>query len=152
MEKTLQDLTKQLLALSKSAADEKVLPQEMLIIQQKAFEVQEQMMDILSQKEEASSDVREIQNIYQIREDVWDIMASLAVREAEVKAKFGLKGEAPKAEHTCCCGHHHKDDACCHGHDEEAPKKKGCCKKTPAKKCCGTKTCATKEKKICRKK
>ena len=137
MTKTIQDLTRQLLALSKSAADEKVLPQEMQIIQQKAFDVQEQMMTLLEEQEQIADDIRAVQNIFQIREDVWDIMNNLAIREAEIKAKFGIKGESPKAEHTCC--HHHTDGCCCaHSHDE---------------KCCHTKKkCCKKEKKTCRKK
>lgn len=130
MNKTLQDLTCQLLALSKSASEEKILPQEMQIIQEKAFEVQEQMMQLLDEQEKKTKDIKTIQDIYQIREDVWDIMNTLAVREAEVKAKFGIKGESPKAEHACC--HHHDGECCCgHHHDEK------CCKK---------------EKKTCRKK
>ena len=66
MNKTIQDLTRQLLALSKSAAEEKVLPQEMQLIQQKAFEVQEQMMTLLEKEEKATKDIRTIQNIFQI--------------------------------------------------------------------------------------
>ena len=81
MEKTLQDLTRQLLALSKSAAEERILPQEMRIIQEKAFSVQEEMMKLLQAQEDVAKDVREIQNIFQIREDVWDIMNALAARE-----------------------------------------------------------------------
>ena len=134
MSKTLQDLTRQLLALSKSAADEKVLPQEMRLIQEKAFAVQEEMMALLQQQEDSANDIREIQNIFQIREDVWDIMNNLAIREAEVKAKFGIKGESPKAEHTCC-HHHKKGEKCCCGHHHD---EKNC-------------TCK-KEKKTCRKK
>jgi len=126
MDRTLQDLTRQLLALSKSAAEEKVLPQEMQIIQQKAFEVQEEMMRLLQQQEKATKDIHEVQNIFQIREDVWDIMNTLAIREAEVKAKFGIKGESPKAEHKCGC-HHHKEECCCgHHHGEHCHEKKSC--------------------------
>ncbi|MBQ4472185.1 MAG: hypothetical protein II942_02955 [Alphaproteobacteria bacterium] len=140
MDRTLQDLTRQLLALSSSAAEEKVLPQEMQIIQQKAFDVQEKMMQLLDDQEKKTKDIKTIQDIYQIREDVWDIMNTLAVREAEVKAKFGIKGESPKAKHTCCHHHHHEGECCCgHHHDEK------CCKKE-SKKCC------KKEKKTCRKK
>ena len=124
MDKTIQDLTRQLLALSKSAAEEKVLPQEMQLIQQKAFEVQEQMMTLLEKEEKTTKDIRAIQNIFQIREDVWDIMNNLAIREAEVKAKFGIKGESPKAAHECC--HHHKKGECCCKHHHDAEK---CCKK-----------------------
>ena len=123
MNKTLQDLTRQLLALSKSAANEKVLPQEINLIQEKAFKVQEEMMELLQTQEENTSDIHEIQNIFQIREDVWDIMNTLAVREAEIKAKFGIKGEKPKAEHTCC-HHHHKEECCCGHHHKEK-----CCQK-----------------------
>ena len=131
MDKTLQDLTRQLLALSKSAAEEKVLPQEMRLIQEKAFAVQEEMMLLLQTQEEDTKDIHEIQNIFQIREDVWDIMNTLAIREAEIKAKFGIKGESPKAEHSCC--HYHDGDKChCKHHH-----KKECCQK---------------EKKSCRKK
>ena len=138
MKKTLQDLTRQLLALSQSAADDKVLPQEMRLIQEKAFAVQEEMMQQLLEKEETTKDIHEIQNIFQIREDVWDIMNTLAIREAEIKAKFGLKGESPKAKHTCC--HHHKDECCCGHHEHKCD-----CKKTK-------KNCCKKEKKTCRKK
>jgi len=133
MEKTLQDLTRQLLALSKSAAEDKVLPQEMQLIQEKAFRVQEEMMELLTEQEATTSDIREVQNIFQIREDVWDIMNNLAIREAEVKAKFGIKGESPKAEHTCCHHHHHDGKCCCSHHHEE-------------------KKCGKKEKKTCHKK
>ena len=140
MAATLQDLTRQLLALANSAAEEKVLPQEMQIIQQKAFDVQEKLMQLLDDQEKKTKDIKTIQDIYQIREDVWDIMNTLAVREAQVKAKFGIKGESPKAEHTCC-HHHHHDDACCCGHHHD---EKGC--KKESKKCC------KKEKKTCRKK
>lgn len=137
MEKTLQDLTRQLLALAQSAADERVLPQEMVLIQEKAFEVQEKMMAELEQAEEKANDIRSIQDIFQIREDVWDIMNNLAIREAEVKAKFGLKEEVKPAKHHCCCGHHHEDEHEC------------CCKN---KKTTKTKCCSKKEKKTCRKK
>ena len=132
MEKTIQDLTRQLLALSRSAAEDKVLPQEMQLIQEKAFKVQEEMMQLLQKQEETTSDIHEIQNIFQIREDVWDIMNNLAIRETEVKAKFGIKAESPKAEHSCCCHHHHDQECCCeHHHDKKCCKreKKTCHKK-----------------------
>ena len=140
MSKTLQDLTRQLLALSKSAAEERVLPQEMTLIQEKAFEIQENMMELLRQQEETETDISALQNIFQIREDVWDIMNTLAAREAEVKAKFGIKGETPKAEHTCSCHHSHKEGCCCHQNHDET-----CCHKKASKSC-------KKEKKACPKK
>ena len=149
MEKTLQDLTRQLLALAQSAADERVLPQEMVLIQEKAFEVQEKMMAELEQAEEKANDIRSVQNIFQIREDVWDIMNNLAIREAEVKAKFGLKEEVKPAKHHCCCGHHHEEKhECCCGHHHE-DEHECCCKN---KKTTKTKCCSQKEKKTCRKK
>ena len=129
MNKTLQDLTRQLLALSKSASEDKVLPQEMRLIQEKAFSVQEEMMDLLQQQEDSTNDIREVQNIFQIREDVWDIMNNLALREAEVKAKFGIKGESPETEHSCC--HHHEKSECCCGHNH-----KGKCTCKKEKKTC----------------
>ncbi len=129
MDKTLQDLTRQLLALSKSAAEEKVLPQEMQLIQEKAFATQEKMMQLLAQQEADTNDIRSIQNIFQIREDVWDIMNNLAIREAEVKEKFGIKGDNPKPEHICC--HPHHEHCCCeHTHHQ----KKCSCQKEK-KKC-----------------
>ena len=140
MSKTLQDLTRQLLALSKSATEEKVLPQEIRLIQEKAFAIQEEMMQLLQQQEESEKDIRVVQNIFQIREDVWDIMNNLAKREAEVKTKFKIKGESPKCEHTCC--HHHHDKECCSQHSCG----KKCNQKNQAKKCC------KKEKKTCHKK
>lgn len=149
MEKTLQDLTRQLLALAQSAAEEKVLPQEMVLIQEKAFEVQEKMMAELEQAEEKANDIRSVQNIFQIREDVWDIMNNLAIREAEVKAKFGLKEEVKPAKHHCCCHHHHEEKhECCCGHHHE-DEHECCCKN---KKTTKTKCCSKKEKKTCRKK
>ena len=139
MEKTLQDLTRQLLALSKSAAEEKVLPQEMQLIQEKAFKVQEEMMQLLQQQEETTQDIREVQNIFQIREDVWDVMNNLAIREAQVKAKFGIKGESPNAECTCGCKHHHESECCCDHHHNE------CCHKGTKKSCKkGAKKCLKK--------
>ena len=111
----------------------------MKLVQEKAFAVQEEMMQLLEQQEQATNDIKTIQDIYQIREDVWDIMNTLAIRETEIKAKFGIKGESPKAEHTCC--HHHDDHECCCDHHH-----KGECCHEHDKKCC------QKEKKACHKK
>jgi len=141
MSKTLQDLTRQLLALSESASNAKVLPQEIQLIQEKAFQIQEEMMQLLQRQEQEATDVRTIQNIFQIREDVWDIMNNLAIREAEVKAKFGIKGQTPKTEHTCCHHHNSETECCCHHH-----KRQQCCHKEEKKKCC------KKEKKVCHRK
>ena len=127
MNTTLQDLTRRLLALSKSASDEKVLPQEMRLIQEKAFEIQSQMMQLLDEEEQKANDIPAIQNIFQIREDVWDIMNNLAIREAEIKAKFGIKGESPKTKHTCCC--QHEKCTCTHEHRKNCKKEKQACRK-----------------------
>ncbi|MBP5344064.1 MAG: hypothetical protein J6Y85_03220 [Alphaproteobacteria bacterium] len=123
MQKKLEKLTTQLIALSDCAENPTLLFEEMQKIQEKAFKVQDELMQLLEEMENDTTDITQLQNIFQIRENVWDIMSKLADKEQEIKATKNKKAPAEKKEKCHCgCQHVHHEGCCCH-------KEKGNCKK-----------------------
>ena len=88
-------------------------------------------MALLDEAEATTTDISALQNVFQIRENVWDIMAKLADKEREIKATKDKKAPAKKGkEEHCHCGCHHHEGHCCCEHDHNTCKKKGkTCKK-----------------------
>ena len=115
MKKKLEKLTTQLVALSECADNSGLLFEEMQVIQEKAFKAQDEIMQILEQMEKETTEISTLQNIFQIRETVWDIMGKLADKEQQIKATKDKK--APKTnkkhEHCSCCQHEHHEGCCC---------------------------------------
>lgn len=145
LNKDIQKLTN----LLEQSQNKKLLWEEMQIISQKAFELQDKIMDELDEIEATETDVTKLQATFSARESIWDIMTKIAERELEMKEKTHHKEtpeerekrhkeimtEVAEEEHHCCCGHHHS--GCCgkHKHAEEChchqekPKRKCCCRK-----------------------
>lgn len=131
MQEKLQKLVTQLVALSECADNPKLLFEEMQVIQEKAFRVQDELMTLLDEAEMTTKDISALQNVFQIRENVWDIMGKLADKEREIKATKDKKAPSRKGKKdTCHCGCHHHDEHCCCEHDHAPCQKKGkTCKK-----------------------
>lgn len=111
----------QLEHLLKDAQNPKILWEEMQLISEKAFALQDKIMAELEAAEQEATDVEEIQGVFDLREGVWDIMKELATRELAVKEKT----HHPKQKEACC---HEKtgERSCCCGH-EKTDKKTCCC-------------------------
>ena len=131
MQEKLKKLTTQLVALSECAENPKLLFEEIQTIQEKAFKVQDELMQVLEEMEKETTDIAQLQNVFQIRENVWDIMSKLADKEQEIKATKNKKAPSKNAKSHCCCSHHHDHhEECCCQHDKKCHSEKGkACKK-----------------------
>ena len=115
------------------ANDPKLLWEEMQILGNKAFTLQEKMEAELNELETELKEVSAIQTLFETRERMWDIMNQLAVAELKLKEKTLTKAPSEKCchrkgEHTCCCSHKHHEEKCC-------DKKEKCTCKTKGGKC-----------------
>ncbi len=141
------ELNQYILRLSTLAEDSKnpkLLWEEMQIISQKAFDLQEKIMAELDRIEQNETDITQIQAAFAARESIWDMMAQITEREIAFKEKTHRK-ETPaerekrhkealsESNETCTCGHHHdgKKEGCRHHHTHQ----KDCC-------CHGGQTCS----------
>lgn len=135
-----QDITKRLTKLNtllETAVNPKILLEEMQILSDKAFTLQDELNALLDEAEQKETDIAELQNIFSTREVVWDAITSIAKREMQVKEKSfkttktspqpdrvkttHSKGCANNTNEECCCHHHKENDACCcHHHESEA--------------------------------
>lgn len=106
----------------KVASDPKLLWEEMQILGQKAFKLQEKMEKILNELEETTNEITAIQMLSDTREMMWDLMNQLAAKELELKEKPHPK-ECPSEHHCCCHEHMNNHHCCCHQHNEHK-----CCK------------------------
>ena len=98
------------------AKNPKLLLEEMQILGNKAFALQEEMEKELDELETELKEVAAIQTLFETREKMWDMMNELALLELKLKEKT-LKRKSTKEtsskEHLhCCCHEHHK--TCCH--------------------------------------
>ena len=121
---------KQLTALSKAAHNPKILWEEMQIVSQKAFDLQEELMALLDAAEKTETDIETVQTIFDTREMIWDVVGKIALREKEVKEKTHTKQPVKKAGakgKKCCCGHDHAALDCQeHEHSHCCCGRKGC--------------------------
>lgn len=125
MTDTLIDMTtkvNQLNTLLETANNPKILWEEVKIVSDKAFTLQDELMKILDKMEATEKDLIKLQSVFDTREIVWDLMSKIATREMEIKEKTTKNRshahEKTHSKHTCGCGHSHGDtDGCgCH-HD-----------------------------------
>ena len=115
MQEKLKKLTTQLVALSECAENPKLLFEEVQTIQEKAFKIQDELMQILEDMEKETKDITQLQNVFQIRENVWDIMNKLADKEQEIKMTKNKKAPCKKGtDYSCKCNHDHHEECCCH--------------------------------------
>ena len=98
------------------ANNPKVLLEEMQILGEKAFTLQEKMEQELNELEKELKEVSAIQTIFETREKMWDIMNQLAVAELKLKEKTLTKAPKKcchkKEDHKCCCHHEHTEECC----------------------------------------
>ena len=144
MPNTLNVLIQKLTKLTEQSRNKKLLWEEMQLISQKSFELQEKIMDELDKIEALETDIIKVQSAFATRESIWDLMRQITDREQELKEKTYHK-ETPTErakrhkevmadahEHHCCCGHHHHDECCEHKASKKCAKsngKKHCCRK-----------------------
>ena len=143
---TLTHQIKHLEKLLETDQNPKIIWEEMQNLGNQAFDLQDQIMLALDQAEETETDIQSVQQLFEAREYVWDLMNQIALLEAHLKDKTFPNGKGEK-EHTCChhnaekkkgdachCNHTHKEGHTCSSHSEN---KQGCCckrKKTTTSK------------------
>ena len=123
--------------LIKQSKNKKLLWEEMQIISEKAFDLQDKIMAELDKMEALEKDIVKVQAAFTARETIWELMNQLTERELELKSKTFHKEtpeEKEKRHHDlteeechCCCGHH--DEKCCH-----QKKERKCCRGKKCKK------------------
>ena len=140
LNKNIQKLTK----LCEQSQNKKLLWEEMQIISQKAFEIQDEIMAELDKTEALEKDIAKVQAAFAARESIWNLMSQITERELELKTKAHHKEtdeerekrhadfRAENHEHHCCC-HEHHHEGCCHHHKENCTDHDKCCHKE--KKC-----------------
>ena len=141
MQKELNKAIQKLTKLIEKSQDKKLLWEEMQIISDKAFQLQDEIMAELDKIEMTETDIAQIQAAFATRESIWNLMGQVTAREMELKEKTFRK-ETPaereerhrsvreNAEHHCCCGKNHSDEEkCCHQHKKSCCKGKKQCKK-----------------------
>lgn len=154
MKNTLNAQIAQLTKLVEQSQNKRLLWEEMQLISQKAFELQDKIMAELDKTEALETDVVKVQAAFSARESIWDLMDQITTREQELKARTHHRETPAEREkrhrevmaeatkHTCCCGHHAHGDNCCGDHPENC-----CCHTQKAGK-----VSAPKRRKVCRKK
>ena len=149
MKNTLNTQIAQLTQLVEQSQNKRLLWEEMQLISQKAFELQDKIMAELDKTEALETDVVKVQAAFSARESIWDLMDQITTREQELKARTHHRetlAEREKRhrevmaeihEHSCCCGHHTHDKSCHGNHSGE---------------CCHQKAPQTSRRKTCHKK
>lgn len=131
----IEDVTEKVNRLSRlleNAQNKKILWEEMKILSSTAFQLQDEIMELLNELETTQQDITKIQSVFDTREIVWDLMSKIAARETEVKEKAtkNHKNAHEKTPaHPCGCSHTHEGGCCCDhekcSHDEHDHHK--CC-------------------------
>lgn len=120
----------QLNHLLESAQNPKILWEEMQLVSERAFSLQDELMILLEEAENTEQDIQELQNIFTTREIVWDAVAQIAKQEMIIKEKtYKKKTNAAKSETSArnrsgCC-RHKKTESCSQPHNKQA-NHKGC--------------------------
>lgn len=97
MQQIIEEKLYQLNKLNETAHNKKILLEEMRIVSQKAFDLQEEIMSLLDAAELTERDVEAMRELFDTREVVWNTMNEIALRELEIKEKS-----------------YHKQSSCCH--------------------------------------
>lgn len=126
MEQKLDYLNK----LLKTAQNPKILLEEMRLVSEKAFDLQDELMQILNKIEETETNINTIQNAFSTRETVWDLVNKIALREKELidshssrsafKAHQKERSKSQKenaSSNECVCNHNGTDKSCEHDAD-----------------------------------
>ena len=111
--KKIEELNK----LNEQAHNPKILWEEMKLVSDKSFKLQEDILELLQKAEEKETDIAVLQQLFSTREIVWDLIDAIAEQELFIKEKTytpskGKCGCKKKKEETCECSQEH----CCCGH------------------------------------
>lgn len=119
--------------LLESAQNPKILLEEIQIVSQKAFTLQEELMLLLDESEKTETDIPTLQTVFNTREIVWDAIAQIATQEMAIKEKtyqkkttstpHQKKKDGCCSGESCCCDHH----TCSEQKDEESHCHQGEC-------------------------
>lgn len=123
----MEKMIHQLEHLLQEAQNPKLLWEEMQIVSKKAFDLQDKIMAELERIEKNEQDIERVQALFDLRENVWDIMTQIATRELAVKEKTHHPKSPSRHEAGCMC--HNPENskktehsACCHHcHEKEKP-------------------------------
>lgn len=160
MSNTLNQSIQKLTKIVEQSQNKKLLWEEMQILSEKAFKLQDEIMAELDKIEALETDIVKVQSAFASRESIWDLMRRITDREQEIKARTHHKETPAEREkrhkevmeeshkHHCCCGHHGSGEGC-HHHDSDE-----CCHRHGAGECCHhhTETGCRKEQGKCKKK
>jgi len=123
----INEQIQKLTQIVEKSRDKKLLWEEMKILSQRAFEVQDAILAELDRVEAVETDITKVQAAFAAREAIWDMMDQITARELELKEKAHHKeteaerearhkemreAMAEEEEHPCCCGHHHGAEKC----------------------------------------
>lgn len=123
----ISEITKKVEALNRlkeTAHNPKILIEEMQIVADKAFQLQEDIIALIQQAEEQEANIAAIQSLFETKEMVWDIIEDITSRELEIKEKTHQKGSCNHKKEGYCCGSKEHD---CHQEDDNACSNKKCC-------------------------
>lgn len=84
--------------LFEHAQNDKILWEEMQILSKSAFDLQDEILQLLDKNEKTEKDLIKLQAVFDARELVWDLINKIALREVEVKEKTFKKSTHTSAE------------------------------------------------------
>lgn len=123
MNKQIEEKLHTLAHLYENAQNKKILMEEMRLLANKAFQLQDELMALLDAQESKEQNIEAVQELFDIRECVWDTMNKIALREMEIKEKTFSKDtyqtKAPIEPEECAhehCHCSHESEDCAHGH------------------------------------
>lgn len=91
MKKTLEENLHRLVRLSETAQNPKIAPEERVSITNEAFQLENKILTEIDVEEKGETDIKTVQNLYDIRENVWDIVGKITKCEENAKAKASKK-------------------------------------------------------------
>lgn len=122
------EITKKMEILNKlkeTANNPKILWEEMKIVADKSFKLQEDILDLIKQAEETEQNVAALQSLFETREMVWDIIEEITELEIKSKEKAHTKKSKCASKKDSCCKHNNCEEkpesectghCCCHKH------------------------------------
>ncbi|MBO7243961.1 MAG: hypothetical protein J6V53_01595 [Alphaproteobacteria bacterium] len=102
--------------LNDQAHNPKILWEEMKLVSDKAFKLQEEILELIQNAEEKETDISVLQQLFATREIVWDLIDAIAEQELFIKETT----HTPQKKK--CCNKKKKEEAC------ECDDKNCCCK------------------------
>ena len=120
----ISEITKKMESLNKlreTANNPKILWEEMKIVADKSFKLQEDILELIKQAEETEQNVAALQSLFETREMVWDIIDEITTLEIKSKEKAHTKQSKCSSKKECdcskegCCSHEDNEEEC-HGH------------------------------------